>query len=171
MRLFPLSLASSIPVLGLEKVCPRKGCPWPWPQIFFVSLDLVLASSLGLCPRLHLCLFNYFELAPACDKLLTIARQLIEKCYLVPIQTKRNYAVYKVFFSFFWTVFIKLAQRCNYLVGFKIFKNIFEGKKAIYNYALLPSERYADFVSETTTSGNLTKNKQAKVEIIAGYLV
>ena len=44
MRLCPwsLALASSIPVLGLESVCPRKGCPWPW--IFFVSL--ALASSL-----------------------------------------------------------------------------------------------------------------------------
>ena len=37
-----LALASSIPVLGLEKFCPRKGCPWP--RIFFVSL--ALASSL-----------------------------------------------------------------------------------------------------------------------------
>ena len=37
-----LALASSIPVLGLESVCPRKGCPWP--RIFFVSL--ALASSL-----------------------------------------------------------------------------------------------------------------------------
>ena len=36
------ALASSIPVLGLERVCPRKGCPWP--RIFFVSL--ALASSL-----------------------------------------------------------------------------------------------------------------------------
>ena len=44
--LCPWSLASSIPVLGLESVCPRKGCPWPWPRIFFVSLALALASSL-----------------------------------------------------------------------------------------------------------------------------
>ena len=45
LRLCPwsLALASSIPVLGLESVCPRKGCPWPWPRIFFVSL--ALASS------------------------------------------------------------------------------------------------------------------------------
>ena len=42
--LWSLALASSIPVLGLESVCPRKGCPWPWPRIFFVSL--ALASSL-----------------------------------------------------------------------------------------------------------------------------
>ena len=42
LRLCPWSVASSIPVLGLERVCPRKGCPWPW--IFFVFL--VLASSL-----------------------------------------------------------------------------------------------------------------------------
>ena len=43
-----LALASSIPVLGLESVCPRKGCPWPWPwpRIFFVFLALALASSL-----------------------------------------------------------------------------------------------------------------------------
>ena len=46
LRLCPwsLALASSIPVLGLESVCPWKGCPWPWPRIFFVSL--ALASSL-----------------------------------------------------------------------------------------------------------------------------
>ena len=35
-----LALASSIPVLGLESVCPRKGCPWPWPRIFFCVLGL-----------------------------------------------------------------------------------------------------------------------------------
>ena len=38
----PWSLASSIPILSLERVCPREGCPWPW--IFFVSL--AFASSL-----------------------------------------------------------------------------------------------------------------------------
>ena len=40
LRLCPWSLAlvSSISVLGLERVCPRKGCPWHWPRIFFVSL-------------------------------------------------------------------------------------------------------------------------------------
>ena len=45
MRLCPrsLALASSIPVLGLERFCPRKGCPWP--RIFFVSLALSLMSS------------------------------------------------------------------------------------------------------------------------------
>ena len=42
-----LALASSIPVLGLESVCPRKGCPWPWPwpRIFFVSLASSLVFS------------------------------------------------------------------------------------------------------------------------------
>ena len=45
LRLCPwfLALASSIPVFGLERVCPRKGCPWPW--IFFVSLASSLVSS------------------------------------------------------------------------------------------------------------------------------
>ena len=36
----PWFLASSIPVFGLESVCPRKGCPWPWPRIFFCVLGL-----------------------------------------------------------------------------------------------------------------------------------
>ena len=40
LRLCPWYLASSIPVLGLESVCPRKGCPWPW--IFFCVLSLGL---------------------------------------------------------------------------------------------------------------------------------
>ena len=46
LRLCPwsLALASSIAVLGLERFCPPKGCPWPWPRIFFVSL--ASASSL-----------------------------------------------------------------------------------------------------------------------------
>ena len=45
LRLCPwsLALASSIPVLGLERFCPRKGCPWP--QIFFVSLVSSIVSS------------------------------------------------------------------------------------------------------------------------------
>ena len=42
LALVSLALASSIPVLGLKRVCPRKGCPWL--RIFFVSL--ALASSL-----------------------------------------------------------------------------------------------------------------------------
>ena len=46
LRMCPWSLAlvSSISVIGLKSVCPRKGCLWPWPRIFFVSL--ALASSL-----------------------------------------------------------------------------------------------------------------------------
>ena len=42
-----VSLASSIPVLSLESVCPQKGCPWSWPRILFVSLALAwsLVSS------------------------------------------------------------------------------------------------------------------------------
>ena len=44
LALVSLALASSIPVLGLESVCPRKGCPWPWPRIFFMSLALVSST-------------------------------------------------------------------------------------------------------------------------------
>ena len=60
-----LALASSIPVLGLESVCPRKGCPWPWPwpRIFFVSLALALASSLvSSTPPLGAFILNFFVL-------------------------------------------------------------------------------------------------------------
>ena len=60
LRLCPwsLALALSIPVLGLESVCPRKGCPWPWPRIFFVCL--ALASSLvSSTPPLVLTVCNY----------------------------------------------------------------------------------------------------------------
>ena len=55
LRLCPwsLALASSLPVLGLESVCPQKGCPWPWPRIFFVSLGLAL-SLVSSTPPLKL---------------------------------------------------------------------------------------------------------------------
>ena len=46
--LWSLALASSIPVLGLERVCPRKECPWP--RVFVFPWP-----SRALCPRLHLC--------------------------------------------------------------------------------------------------------------------
>ena len=42
MHLWSWSLASSIPVLGLERFCPRKGCLWPC--FFFVSLASSLVS-------------------------------------------------------------------------------------------------------------------------------
>ena len=50
LALVSLALASSIPVLGLESVCTRKGCPWPWPRIFLCPWPWPRA----LCPRLHL---------------------------------------------------------------------------------------------------------------------
>ena len=43
--LAPVSL-----VLGLERVYPRKGCPWPWLGFFLCSWPWPRA----LCPRLHL---------------------------------------------------------------------------------------------------------------------
>ena len=60
LRLCPwsLALASSIPVLGLERVCPRKGCPWPWPWIFFVFLPL--ASSLVSSTPPLVIIFDWF---------------------------------------------------------------------------------------------------------------
>ena len=59
LRLCPwsLALASSIPVLGLESVCPQKGCPWPWPWIFLCPWPWPRA----LCPRLHLWLLLWIH--------------------------------------------------------------------------------------------------------------
>ena len=39
-KLCPWSLASTIPVLCLERVCPEKVGSWPWPRIFFEPLAL-----------------------------------------------------------------------------------------------------------------------------------
>ena len=50
LRLCPWSLASSIPVLGLESVCPRNGCPWHWTRIFLCPWPW---------PRLEPCVLNY----------------------------------------------------------------------------------------------------------------
>ena len=51
-----LALTSSIPVLGLKRVCPGEGCHWP--RIFWCPWPWRRA----LCPRLHLwlvCLLQY----------------------------------------------------------------------------------------------------------------
>ena len=49
IRVFSSSRSSSslqpFPVLGLERVCPRKVRPWPWPRIFFVFLASSLVSE------------------------------------------------------------------------------------------------------------------------------
>ena len=50
-----LALVSLVLGLGLESVCPRKGCPWPRPRIFLCPWPWPRA----LCPRLHLCCVPY----------------------------------------------------------------------------------------------------------------
>ena len=50
MCFWPLDSASTIPVLGLKRVCARKIGPWPW--IFFESLApklVFLTPSLATC--------------------------------------------------------------------------------------------------------------------------
>ena len=62
-KIVSLVLASTIPVLGLEKACPRKVCPWPWNRIFFDSLALVLASNLvSSIPPLMIGFFLLFRI-------------------------------------------------------------------------------------------------------------
>ena len=55
--LVSLVLGPSIPVLGLERFCPRKGCSWRWPRIFLWPWPWPRA----LCFRLHLCSFVKFR--------------------------------------------------------------------------------------------------------------
>ena len=50
LRRRSLALASTIPVLGLERICLRKVGPWPW--IFLSHWPWPQT----LCPRLYLCL-------------------------------------------------------------------------------------------------------------------
>ena len=72
-----LALASSIPVLGLESVCPRKGCPWPWPRVFFVSLALA-PSLVSSTPPLHrkTNAFIFSTTLPSFRPILLLARGL-----------------------------------------------------------------------------------------------
>ena len=56
-----LALASSIPVLGIKSVCPRKGCPWPWPRFFSVSLALASSLVTSTPPLLFKLAFNSRE--------------------------------------------------------------------------------------------------------------
>ena len=88
LRLCPwsLALASSIPVLGLESVCPRKGCSWPWPRIFFVSLALAssLVSStpplvMQPCKLSNIIISNYHCTGTASGLFWTLAKGSIAK--------------------------------------------------------------------------------------------
>ena len=47
-----MALASTIPVLGFESVCPRKVGPCPWPRILLSPWPWLWPPT--LCPRLHL---------------------------------------------------------------------------------------------------------------------
>ena len=51
-----LALASTIPVLGLKRICPRK--VGPWPRIFFESLNLA-SKVVSSTPSL-LAVFSFF---------------------------------------------------------------------------------------------------------------
>ena len=93
LHLCSWSLALSILFLSLEKVCPWKGCPWPWSKIFLVSL--ALASSLvssttpllitllallllvlrSLLPRLSYCLHFFPALVNSADKIKLTSAQ------------------------------------------------------------------------------------------------
>ena len=54
-----LALALSIPGLGLERVCPRKGCPWPRIYFVFLALASSLVSSTPPLVYVYLALYNF----------------------------------------------------------------------------------------------------------------
>ena len=57
-----VALASNIPVLGLEIVCPRKGCPWP--RISFCVLGLepsVLDSTSDIFIEKIIAVYSYSD--------------------------------------------------------------------------------------------------------------
>ena len=114
-----LALASSIPVLGLESVCPRKGCPWPWPwpRIFFVSLALALASSLvSSTPplvRMTKLLQSVCELKNAIRELFLLPNRK-RKCNLKHFNDFRKKYKYKIFsFEFKQKYILKNTQYKN----------------------------------------------------------
>ena len=86
LHLCPWSLASIIPVLGLEIVCPRKGCPWP--RNFFVSLASSLMSSTPpLMPSVQV---YFFRIRSILESAILATRNLVLiglTCFLTP--TKR----------------------------------------------------------------------------------
>ena len=125
--IWSLTLASSIPVLGLQRVCPRKGCPWPW--IFFVSL--VLASSLVSSTPL---LQNMFFLKTCCSdfwiqitKLYpTVAKMALKLLILFPIpytNAKNHFPLYQKKISetkWMWTYDRKVVAPSNTTQHWKI---------------------------------------------------
>ena len=80
LRLCPrsLALASSIPVLGLESVCPRKGCPWPWPWPRFFLCPWPWPRA--LCPRLHLWLHEILTLELLVELWIRVVFQKLVNC-------------------------------------------------------------------------------------------
>ena len=82
-----LALASSIPVLGLESVCPRKGCPWPWPwpwpRIFFVSLALASSLVSSTPPLLNTVIFTKLSRPSRTAKELLRIFQYSSNCYFL----------------------------------------------------------------------------------------
>ena len=81
LRLCPwsLALASNIPVLGLESVCPRKGCPCLGLGFFFVSL--ALASSLVSSTPLQQ--FKFLFIHSFLDHVLDVVELIVRKYLLL----------------------------------------------------------------------------------------
>ena len=76
------------------------------------------------------------------------------------------------FYFLFFDCFLSSLHDGAIIIRCKLvlkFSKIFFKRKTIYDYFLMSSQRY-DFISETVTCANFTKNKQAKEQIIAGYL-
>ena len=84
LRRRPRSLASSIPVHGLERVCPRKG--FPWPRFFYVLVlePCVLDSS------------SARDLFPM-QRITKITTNIL---FAISLCSERTYCGFKKFFCF-----------------------------------------------------------------------
>ena len=67
----------------------------------------------------------------------------------------------------------KLEKKCDYFVGFEMFKTIFQEKKSNLQYVLLLVQRYG-FISDTVTgkfSKKTNKQKNRLLQIICQTLM
>ena len=78
-----LALASSIPVVGLEMVCPWKVSSLPWPRIFFCVLSL---GGLGLEP----CVLDSTAVNLVTKRRVILIKRLLDSGLILELVMRRH---------------------------------------------------------------------------------